>query len=74
MDPVFNGPNIQDSLAMADPLAILVLLGAVAAAPRSLSAKAINTCLAEGSSDQSPKADDVVTKWLDSLLMPPFNR
>jgi hypothetical protein len=74
MDPVFNGPNIQDSLAMADPLAILVLLGAVAAAASLSVTEGINTCLAEGSSDQSPKADDVVTKWLDSLLMPPLNR
>ena len=74
MDPVFNGPNIQDSLAIADPLAILVLLGAVAAAASLSVTEGINTCLAEGSSDQSPKADDVVTKWLDSLLMPPLNR
>lgn len=74
MDPVFNGPNIQDSLAMADPLAILVLLGAVAAAASLSVTEGINTCLAEGSSEQLPKADDVVTKWLDSLLMPPLNR
>jgi len=74
MDPVFSGPNFQDSLAMADPLAILVLLGAVAAAASLSVTEGINTCLAEGSSDQSPKADDVVTKWLDSLLMPPLNR
>ena len=74
MDSIFNGPNMQDSLAMADPLAILVLLGAVAAAASLSVTEGINTCLAEGSSDQSPKADDVVTKWLDSLLMPPLNR
>jgi hypothetical protein len=74
MDPIFNGPNIQDSLAMADPLAILVLLGAVAAAASLSVTEGINTCLTESSSDQIPKADDVVTKWLDSLLMPPLNR
>ena len=74
MDPVFNGPNIQDSLAMADPLAILVLLGAVAAAASLSVTEGVNTCLAEAGGDQSPKADDVVTKWLDSLLMPPLNR
>jgi hypothetical protein len=74
MDPVFSGPNLQDSLAMADPLAILVLLGAVAAAASLSVTEGINTCLTEGSSDQTPKADDVVTRWLDSLLMPPLNR
>ena len=74
MDPVFNGPNIQDSLAMADPLAILVLLGAVAAATSLSVTEGINTRLAEVDGGQPPKADDVVTKWLDSLLMPPLNR
>jgi hypothetical protein len=74
MDPVFSGPNFQDSLAMADPLAILVLLGAVAAAASLSVTEGINTCLAEASSDQHPKADDVMTKWLDGLLMPPLNR
>jgi hypothetical protein len=74
MDPIFSGPNMQDSLAMADPLAILVLLGAVAAAASLSVTEGINTCLAEAGSDQLPKADDVVTKWLDSLLMPPLNR
>jgi len=74
MDPVFSGPNIQDSLAMADPLAVLVLLGAVAAAASLSVTEGINTCLAEVSGGQSPKADEVVTAWLDSLLMPPLNR
>ena len=74
MDPVFSGPNFQDSLAMADPLAILVLLGAVAAAASLSVTEGINTYLAEASSDQPPKADDVMTRWLDSLLMPPLNR
>jgi hypothetical protein len=74
MDPVFTGTHIQDSLAMADPLAVLVLLGAVAAAASLSVTEGINTCLAEVSGGQSPKADDVVTAWLDSLLMPPLNR
>ena len=74
MDPVFSGPHIQDSLAMADPLAVLVLLGAVAAAASLSVTEGINTCLAEVSGGQSPKADEVVTAWLDSLLMPPLNR
>ena len=59
---------------MADPLAVLVLLGAVAAAASLSVTKDINTCLAEVSGGQTPKADDVVTAWLDSLLMPPLNR
>lgn len=74
MDPIFSGPNLQDSLAMADPLAILVILGAVAAAASLSVTEGINSCMAEGSSGQSPRADDVVTKWLDGLLMPPLNR
>ena len=73
MDPVFSGPHIQDSLAMADPLAVLVLLGAVAAAASLSVTEGINT-LAEASGGQPPKADDVVTAWLDNLLMPPLNR
>ncbi len=74
MDPIFSGPDFQDSLAMADPLAILVLLGAVAAAASLSVTEGANIFLTEASSDQPPKADDVVTKWLDSLLMPPLNR
>jgi hypothetical protein len=74
MDPVFNGPSIQDSLAMADPLAILVLLGAVAAATSLSVTEGINTRLAEVDGGQPPKADDVMTAWLDSLLVPPLNR
>jgi hypothetical protein len=74
MDPIFSGPNLQDSLAMADPLAILVLLGAVAAAASLSVTEGINTCLDQPCRDQAPRADDVVTKWLDSLLMPPLNR
>jgi hypothetical protein len=73
MDPVFSGPHIQDSFAMADPLAILVLLGAVAAAA-SLSVTEGATPLAEATGGQPPKADDVVTAWLDNLLMPTLNR
>jgi hypothetical protein len=65
---------MQDSLAMADPLAVLVLLGAVAAAASLSVTEGVNTCLTEAGSDQPPKADDVVIKWLDSLLMPPLNR
>jgi uracil-DNA glycosylase len=74
MDPVFSGPNVQNSLAMADPLAVLVLLGAVAAAASLSVTEGINTCMDEVSGGQPPKADDVVTAWLDNLLMPPLNR
>ena len=49
MDPVFSGPNVQNSLAMADPLAVLVLLGAVAAAASLSVTEGINTRLAEAS-------------------------
>jgi len=59
---------------MADPLAVLVLLGAVAAAASLSVTEGINTCLADVGSGQPPKADDVVTAWLDNLLMPPLNR
>jgi hypothetical protein len=59
---------------MADPLAVLVLLGAVAAAASLSVTEGIGAHVAEASSGQSPKADDVVTKWLDSLLMPPLSR
>jgi len=74
MDPVFSGPSIKNSLAMADPLAVLVLLGAVAAAASLSVTEGIGTHVAKASSGQTPKADDVVTKWLDRLLMPPLNR
>jgi len=67
MDPVFSGLDLRDNLATADPLAILVLLGTVAAAVSVSVAKGINTCLAEASGNRTPKADDVVTAWLDSL-------
>jgi hypothetical protein len=73
MEPIFTGSNLQDSLAMADPLAVLVLLGAVAAAASLSVTEGINT-LAEASGGQSRKADDVVTAWLDSLLRPPLSR
>lgn len=74
MEPIFAGSNLQDSLAMADPLAVLVLLGAVAAAASLSVTEGIGTNVAEASSGQPPEADDIVTKWLDSLLMPPVNR
>jgi hypothetical protein len=74
VEPIFAGSNLQDSLAMADPLAVLVLLGAVAAAASLSVTEGVGTNVAEASSGQPPKADDVVTKWLDSLLMPPLNR
>ena len=67
MDPVFGGLDLQDNLATSDPLAILVLLGTVAAAVSVSVARGINTCLAEASGNRTPKADDVVTAWLDSL-------
>ena len=67
LDPVFSGLDLRDNLATADPLAILVLLGTVAAAVSVSVAKGINTCLAEASGNRTPKADDVVTAWLDSL-------
>ena len=67
MDSVFSGSNLKDILAMADPLAIVVLLGGVAAAVSLSVTRGINTCLAEASGNQPPKADEVVTAWLDSL-------
>jgi len=67
MDTVFSGSNLQDILAMADSLAVVVLLGAVAAAASLSVTRGINTCLAEASGNQPPKADDVMTAWLDSL-------
>ncbi len=61
---------------MADPLAVLVLLGAVAAAA-SLSANegAGAPAVAAGSgepsgADRPGRADDVVRAWLDSLAAP----
>lgn len=74
MDTVFSGPHVQDNLAMADPLAVLVLLGAVAAAASLSVTEGTNTCAAKADAGQPPKADDVVTAWLDSLVMPPLNR
>ncbi|MDM7999830.1 MAG: hypothetical protein QUS33_07500 [Dehalococcoidia bacterium] len=74
MDPIFTGPNLQDSLAMADPLAILVLLGAVAAAASLSVTEGINAHLAETGNEPPVKADDIVTRWLDGLLMPQVNR
>jgi len=74
MDPVFSGPNLQDSLAIGDPLAVLVLLGAVAAAASLSVTENINICLTEASGNQPPKAEDVVTAWLDSLLGWPLDR
>lgn len=67
MDNVFSGSNSKDILAMADPLAVLVLLGGVAAAVSLSVTRGINTFLAEASGNQPPKADEVVTAWLDSL-------
>jgi hypothetical protein len=67
MDTVFSRSNLQDILAMADSLAVVVLLGAVAAAASLSVTRGINTCLAEASSNQPPKADDFMTAWLDSL-------
>lgn len=74
MDPVLGGPHLQDSLAMADPLATLVLLGAVAAAA-SLSIKEGASMRApEASAAEPPKPDDVVAAWLDNLVMPSLHR
>jgi hypothetical protein len=67
MDTVLSRSHLRDILAMADPLAVVVLLGAVAAAASLSVTRGINTCLAEASSNQPPKADDVMTAWLDSL-------
>lgn len=67
---------------MADPLAVLVLLGAVAAAA-SLSANESGRASAIPASpderrkaDDAPyrKADDVVRAWLDSLAAPSLKR
>lgn len=72
MDPIFSGPHVQDSLAMADPLAVLVVLGAVAAAASLSVNEGFNS--PTRATGQPAKADDVVTAWLDSLLMPQVNR
>jgi hypothetical protein len=74
MDPVFGGLNPEDTLAIADPLAVLVLLGAVAGAVSLSVTRGINTCPAEASGNQPPGADDFLTAWLDSLLIPSFHR
>lgn len=90
MDPVTTGTNVQDSLAMADPLAVLVLLGAVAAAaslsanesgrPSTIPARPDEPPRADdascpGADDAScRKADDVVRAWLDSLAAPSLKR
>jgi len=74
MDPVFSGLNLQDTLAIADPLAALVLLGAIAGAVSLSVTRGVNTCPAEASGNQPPRADDFVTAWLDGLLIPPFHR
>jgi hypothetical protein len=74
MDPVVGGPHVQDTLAMADPLAVLVLLGAVAAAASLSVTEGGGAPEAATSADQPPRADDVVTAWLDNLVMPSLNR
>lgn len=74
MDPVFSGLNLQDTLAVADPLAVLVLLGAVAGAVSLSVTRGVNTCPAEASGNHPPRADDFVTAWLDGLLIPSFHR
>lgn len=72
MDPVGIGPSVQDSLAMADPLAVLVLLGAVAAAA-SLSVNEEGAASPVPASPGEPaRADDVVRAWLDSLAARPL--
>lgn len=70
MDPIFSGSNIQNSLAMSDPLTVLVLLGAVAAAASLSVTESITTCMAEAGEGKSLKADEVITAWLDSLRTP----
>lgn len=70
MDSFFAGPNVQDSLALADPLAILVLLGAVAAAATLAVTDGITTCLTDVSGRETRNADEVIAAWLDSLRMP----
>ncbi len=67
MDTVFSGANLQDIVAMADSLAIVGLLGAVAAAASLSVTRGINPRMAEASGSQQPKADEVMTAWLDSL-------
>lgn len=74
MDPVVSGPHVQDTLAMADPLAVLILLGAVAAAASLSVTEGAGTPAVATSADAPPRADDVVTAWLDNLVMPSLNR
>jgi hypothetical protein len=59
---------------MADPLAVLVLLGAVAAAASLTANESAGATAAAPSPDGPPRADDVVTAWLDNLVMPSLNR
>jgi uracil-DNA glycosylase len=75
MDPVVGGPHVQDTLAMADPLAVLVLLGAVAAAASLSVTEGAGAPAVAAGTEEPPRADDVVKAWLDSLVMPsPLNR
>ncbi len=74
MNPVVGGPQIQDTLAMADPLAVLVLLGAVAAAASLSASDSAGTPVVAASPEKPPTADDVVKAWLDSLVAPSLKR
>ncbi len=59
---------------MADPLAVLILLGAVAAAASLSVTEGAGAPAVATSADKPPRADDVVTAWLDNLVMPSLNR
>ena len=74
MDPVLGGSQLQDSLAMADPLATLVLLGAVAAAASLSVNESASANVHEPGAGEPPRPDAVVTAWLDNLVMPSLNR
>lgn len=74
MDPVVGGTQVQDALAMADPLAVLVLLGAVAAAASLSATEGARAPAVATSPEKPPTADDVVKAWLDSLAAPSLKR
>ena len=67
MDAVFFGRNIQDSPAMSEPMAMLVHLGAVAAAVSLSATGGLKKCLFESGDAKPSKPDEVLGAWLDSL-------
>lgn len=67
MDAVFFGRNTQDSPAIAEPMAMLVYLGAVAAAVSLSATGGLKKCLFESGDAKPSKPGEVLAAWLDSL-------